>query len=293
MAIALLHYKSEHCDIVVLETGIGGAVDSTNIVENTVVSVITSISLDHTAILGDTLAKIATQKVGIVKPNRPVVLSNDNVSPEVVSIVEDYAKRMHSELYVPELANVVDMSIKGETFTYGDETYHLKMLGKHQVANASTVIETCKLLNSMCYDIPMECVKASLERTQVPFRMEVLDMGVKVIVDGSHNVGGVTSLIDTLKTCGIDKVTLLTGMISTKDYSSCCKLLDGIADTVICTDGYIYNAVPSDELAKLFTCEVIQVPLNDALHTGICTAKKDGSVLVMCGSLYLLSHLCA
>ncbi len=293
MAIALLHYKSEHCDIVVLETGIGGAVDSTNIVENTVVSVITSISLDHTAILGDTLAKIATQKVGIVKPNRPVVLSNDNVSPEVVSIVEDYAKRMHSELYVPELANVVDMSIQGETFTYGDETYHLKMLGKHQVANASTVIETCKLLNSMCYDIPMECVKASLERTQVPFRMEVLDMGVKVIVDGSHNVGGVTSLIDTLKTCGIDKVTLLTGMISTKDYSSCCKLLDGIADKVICTDGYIYNAVPSDELAKLFTCEVIQVPLNDALHTGICTAKKDGSVLVMCGSLYLLSHLCA
>lgn len=292
MAIAFLYYKAKRCDIVVLETGIGGVVDSTNIIENTIVSVVTSISFDHTAILGDTLPKIATQKAGIIKPNRPVVLSNDNTNQEVIEVISNYAQKQHSKLYIPKVAQIVDTSIHGETFIYNDVLYSLKMLGKHQVANASTVIETCNVLNSLGYDITCDSVKKSLKETQVRFRTEVIQNDdVLIIADGSHNIGGVTALKDTLKSCNIDNVTILTGMISTKDYKSCCKVLDTIANSVVCTDDFIYNAIPKDELSKLFTKKVEKSSLSDALNVAKTITKEEKSVLVVCGSLYLLSKI--
>lgn len=293
MVIAFLYYKSKCCDIVVLETGIGGLVDSTNIVENTLISVITSISLDHTAILGDTLSKIATQKAGIIKPNRPSILSYDNSNnSEVLKVVSDYAKKMNSKLIIPNTIQKLDTSIYGETFIYNGDEYHIRMLGKHQVSNATTVIETCNALNSLGYDISLESVKKSLKDTQVPFRTELIQKdGVTIIADGSHNIGGVTALKDTLQSCGIDKVTILTGMISTKDYKSCCKVLNSISKRIVCTDGFIYNAIPKEELATLFSDDTLICPLNEALNFGISLAKQENSVLVVCGSLYLLSAI--
>lgn len=292
MAIAFLYYKSKKCDVVVLETGIGGTVDSTNIIEETLISVITSISLDHTAILGDTLPKIASQKAGIIKPNRPVILSNDNTDIEVIEVISSYAKKMGSNLTIPKSATILDISIHGEIFEYDGEIYKLKMLGKHQVANATTVIEICKVLTSMGYSIPKDNVKKSLESTQVRFRTELIkDDSINIIADGSHNVGGVVALKDTLKSCALDKVTILTGMISTKDYKSCCKVLNTITDNIICTDGFIYNAIPKEELSTMFDGDVISVNLKDALNVAKKVAKDNGSILVICGSLYLLSDI--
>ncbi len=294
MAIAFIYFKSKGCDVVVLETGIGGAVDSTNIIENPLVSVITSISLDHTAILGDTLAKIATQKGGIIKPNRPIILSCDNTAHEVVEVISSMAKEKHSELVHPMAvdSDSVSISLQGETFKYQGEKYSIKMLGKHQVSNAITVIEVCRLLNTMGYDIPMECLKESLGSTQVTFRTQTfVQDGVTIIADGSHNIGGVTALKDTLKSCGIDNPVVLTGMISTKDYVSCCKVLDSISSSVVCTDGYIYNAIDRLELSRLFSGTVCTPELSSALDVAKSLAKAKGVPLVVCGSLYMLSRV--
>lgn len=292
MAIAFIYFKSKKCDIVVLETGIGGIVDSTNIIENPVVSVITSISLDHTAILGDTLKKIATQKAGIIKPNRPIILSCDNTNPEVIEVISKTANEKHSQLILPTTADTLSINLNGETFNYKDNTYTIKMLGKHQVSNAITVIEVCNLLNSIGYAIPLDCLKRSLESTQVTFRTQVLKHGsVTIIADGSHNIGGVSALKNTLQLCGIENPVILTGMISTKDYTSCCKVLDSISNTIFCTDGYIYNAIDKFELSKMFTGTVYPIELNSALDTAIESAKIQNTPLIVCGSLYLLSNI--
>jgi dihydrofolate synthase/folylpolyglutamate synthase len=292
MAIAMLYFKRMACDIVVLETGIGGAVDSTNVIKSPLVSVITSISLDHTAILGDTLTKIATQKAGIIKPNCPVVLSCDNTNPEVIAVVSKVAEENNSQLVMPTTAQSISVSIHGEEFTYLGTNYTTKMLGRHQVSNAITVIEVCRLLNGLGYNVPTDCVKRSLESTQVTFRTQTFNYGgVTIVADGSHNVGGVTALKDTLNACGIVDPVVLTGMISTKDYTTCCQLLDSISNTVVCTDGYIYNAVPSLELAKLFTHNVTTCELSHALEYALSIAKERDSVLVVCGSLYLLTEV--
>lgn len=294
MAIAFLYYKSQHCDIVVLETGIGGALDSTNVVENTLVSVITSISLDHTAVLGDTLSKVATQKAGIIKRGKPVILSGDNFDPDVVGIVSEYAKSMDAKLTIPKSAKVLESSIRGQTFSYDGNVYKVKMLGRHQVYNATTVIETCKLLNTMGFSIPPDSVKESLERTQVPFRTELIRRGgVDIIADGSHNLGGVLALKDTLKSCNLKDVTLLVGMVTTKDYESCCKVLSTMSENVICTDGFAYNSVPKEELATLFDGKALKVPIGDALKVATSMALENGSTLTVCGSLYLMSEIFA
>lgn len=292
MAIAFIYFKSKKCDIVVLETGIGGIVDSTNIIEDPVVSVITSISLDHTAILGDTLKKIATQKAGIIKPNRPTILSCDNTNPEVIEVISKTAKEKHSQLILPTNADISSINLNGETFNYKDNTYTIKMLGKHQVSNAITVIEVCNLLNSIGYTIPLDCLKCSLESTQVTFRTQVLKHdGVTIIADGSHNIGGVSALKNTLQLCGIENPIILTGMISTKDYTSCCEVLDSISNTIFCTDGYIYNAIDKFELSKMFTGTVYPIELNSALDIAIESAKIQNTPLIVCGSLYLLSNI--
>lgn len=294
MAIAFLHFVAEECDVVVLETGIGGAVDSTNAIEDPLVSVITSISFDHTAILGDSLPKIAAQKAGIVKPNRPVVLSCDNSDPEVVEVVSEVAERQHSLLVHPNYPDAVAMDVHGETFTYLGESYSVRMLGRHQVCNAVTVVEVCRLLGSIGYDVPTDCVKRSLSTTQVTFRTQTFVRdGVTVVADGSHNVGGVSALRDTLRSCGVLEPVVLVGMVSTKDYATCCSVLDSFAKAVVCTDGYAYNAVDSSTLSERFTVESYTAPLESALGTALRLAKEASRPLVVCGSLYLLSRVLA
>ncbi|MCC8069655.1 MAG: bifunctional tetrahydrofolate synthase/dihydrofolate synthase [Ruminococcus sp.] len=292
MAIAFIYFKSKRCDIVVLETGIGGLVDSTNIIENPLVSVITSISLDHTAILGNTLKDIAIQKAGIIKPNRPTILSCDNTNADVIKVISEMAMKKHSKFILPTSGDILNMSLHGETFNYKHNIYSIKMLGKHQVSNAITVIEVCNLLGSMGYNIPLDCVKRSLESTQVIFRTQTFTIdGVSIVVDGSHNIGGITALKDTLQACGIDKPIILTGMISTKDYTSCCKVLNSFADMVICTDGYMDNSISKDKLSKLFTCKTITCELDTALESALKMAKSKGTSLIVCGSLYMLTKI--
>ena len=142
MAIAFLWYKRENCDIVVLETGIGGLLDSTNVIPSPLLSVITSISLDHTAILGDTVEKIAVQKAGIIKENSAVVLSIDNKN-EVSRIVKETALKKHSEFIQPGYNNFKYQAMEsdGMPFIYKGEQFKTAMLGFHQPCNAVTAIE--------------------------------------------------------------------------------------------------------------------------------------------------------
>ena len=199
---------------------------------------------------------------------------------------------MNSKLTIPEVPTIMNFSKYGEEFLYRGDTYHVKMIGEHQVANAINVIEVCNLLNTMGYNISKEVLKQSLASTQVPFRTQlIVQDGVTMIVDGSHNVDGVTALKRSLRLCGVSQPIVLTGMISTKDYISCSSIINSFAKEVVCTDGYIYNAIDSQTLSKLFTVTTHTIGLCNALEYAKSIAKREDSVLVVCGSLYLLSSL--
>lgn len=293
-AIALLYFLNQNCDIVFLETGIGGLLDATNIIKKPIVSVITSVSYDHTAILGDTLEKIAMQKAGIIKENRPTVISYNNPD-EVMAVVRAVAESKNSKLNVPnkDLLVPLDMSLNGSSFVYKSNEYRLKMAGKHQIVNATTAIETIEILRKSGFEIPLSSVQKAFSEVQVRARAEIINRNPLVILDGGHNEGGISSLEDVVSMVDEKPIIALTGMIKTKDYRTVASKLSEYADMVICVDDFAENAVPAEELAGYMKkCRVRTAnSTNEGMYMAMKLAMETKGSVIVCGSLYLASSI--
>ena len=278
-AIALLYFFDEKCDIAVIECGLGGLLDCTNILEKPLVSVITSVSLDHTAILGDTIEKITVQKAGIIKNGCPVVLSYAN--PEsTVKIVAETAKKKGCGLIIPEKAAVADekYDVFGAEFSYKGKRYKLSMGGHHQIYNATAALETIEILRKSGFSISDEAEKSGLLSAKIPYRLEVLSTNPLKIRDGAHNPAGMESLaaaIDTLT----DKPAAIIGMMSDKDIESSIKIIAPHIKFAVCRDDFSPRACKKDVLCRL---------LNE---NGCATYDKMpdgyGGAVVICGTLYM------
>ena len=291
-AIALLWFVQEECDLVFLETGIGGLLDATNVVKHPLVCVITSVSYDHMAILGNTLTQIAAQKAGIIKPGCPVVLSPDNPL-DVTCLVQETAQRKHAALITPAMEDcrIVSETLGETIFQYHCFTYTLHMSGRHQVYNALTAIEVIRLLGMHGYLISAAVTQQAFEKVQVPARTQVLHKDPLVLLDGGHNQSGVMALTDLIQHAGRKPVHGICGMMQNKDYQTACGILRQTLDTVICVDDFTEHAVNAETLAKCFEDhkQVQTAPLKEAYATALQQAKADGGMVVVCGSLYLAS----
>lgn len=294
-AIALLWFAEEECDLVFLEAGIGGLLDATNIIQNPLVCVITSISYDHTEILGGTLSKIAAQKGGIIKPGCPVVLSANNPL-EVISIITQTAARRHANLVIPELldCHILSETLEGVEFTYHSFHYALRMPGKHQVLNALTAIETIRLLGMHGFLVPAAAVSRTFSSVQVPARTQILSHDPLLLVDGGHNQAGVLALTDLLRIAAQKPVHAVFGMLATKKYADACAILGQVLDTVVCVDDFAPNAVPAKKLMEYFPPEIQRsagTSLERALRGSLEQARQDGGMAVCGGSLYMASRV--
>lgn len=294
LAIALLWFLEERCDLVILETGIGGLLDATNVVKKPLVTAITSISFDHMALLGNTLLEIAVQKAGIVKPGCPVVLSPDNTD-EVKAYVAQTAEQKNAPFLTPNMqdCHILSESLCETVFQYHSFSYTLHMPGRHQVYNAMTAIEMIRLLGMHGYPISAATAQAAFAGVRVPARTEMLRQEPLVLLDGGHNQAGVMALAELLRRCGIRPIHGICGMLTTKDYSTACSILKSVFDTVICVDDFLEKAVPADTLAKCFapmpsvrTADSFQ----NAYAEALAQAKEDHGMVVICGSLYLASE---
>ena len=263
-AIALLWFLEQHCDLVVLETGIGGLLDATNVVKKPLVCAITSVSFDHMALLGNTLTEIAAQKAGIIKQGCPVVLSTDNPM-DVVCLVQETAKQKNAQLVIPNMQDcrILSETLEETVFQYHSFTYTLHMPGRHQVYNAMTAIEVIRFLGMHGYLITAAVANDAFSKVRVPARTELLRKDPMVLLDGGHNQAGVMALADLLRSAGQKPIHGICGMISTKDYHTACQILGGVLDTVTCVDDFVQNAVPREELAACF-----------ADHAGVQTAAS-------------------
>ncbi|MBO5103839.1 MAG: bifunctional tetrahydrofolate synthase/dihydrofolate synthase [Ruminococcus sp.] len=295
MAIAMWWFDMQGCDVVVLETGIGGLLDCTNVIEKPLLSVITSISLDHTAILGETVEEIAVHKAGIIKQNSAVILSIDN-KHNVKRLVEKVAREKNAEFIMPDNHDFKHCAIESgnKPFTYKKQQYKTSMLGFHQPMNAITAIEACHyLVDKKDFKISDENIRKSVETTTVKARLQYIDGNPPVIVDGGHNPAGIEQLFYTLMYIDKDIYSIM-GMIDSKDYPDCVRDIARCSKVMFTVDGFAPNAVPSETLAEISrtagTHTGVYHSLNDAVKKAKDYAILNNGIVVVCGSLYLASE---
>lgn len=306
MAIALLYFKKSDCDAVVFETGLGGLLDCTNVIQRPLVSVITSISHDHTAILGKTILEITEQKAGIIKDGCPVVLSINNPD-EAVDVVSKTAKEKGSELIIPDKSNLTIKSTRlGDTsFEYKGIQYSLSMNGEHQITNALSAIETACLLKKR-FKITEQNIQTGLKKAFVIGRTEILASPLNgdshyVILDGSHNDGGIEALTEVLRE--IPKpVTAIVGLLNRKNVrDSLPKLFDSV-DKIICVDDFTSETMPKRELCGILNEEYAKSNVDKGKKIIACCGEDTRSEYkkamngkykntVICGTLYLVSYI--
>ena len=296
-AVAFLYFKKHDCDIVVLEVGMGGRLDSTNVIESSVVSVITGIALDHTSVLGNTIESIAFEKAGIIKNGCPVVYGGRD--DDAFKIISEKANECGSELVRTRLdaLKIHKMSIEGTQFGY---TYYinlnLSLLGVYQPENAATVLETVCLLNKQGFVIKLQHIKDGLKNARWRARFELLANDPPVIFDGSHNIQGVTAAANSIKSFfGDNKVVLLMGVLADKDYKEMVEILSPLAERVFAVTPSSPRALDSAELAERFSEFGVPAEAFEDISGGVESAynyaKLQNMPLVMLGSLYMYGEV--
>ncbi|MDE7122656.1 MAG: bifunctional folylpolyglutamate synthase/dihydrofolate synthase [Oscillospiraceae bacterium] len=292
LAMGLLYFREQHTDLVILETGIGGLLDATNIIEKPLVSVLTSVSRDHMQLLGNTIEEIAMNKAGIIKNGCPVVISPDNKAEK---IFREVAEQKHAEIFIPDLqaCDIRKCDLHGNAFIWQGLAYHTRMGGKHQIKNALTALEVIRVLNqNYSYQIPAEIAQKAISETTVPARIQVLQTNPLVILDGSHNADGIGVLTDLLSESGITSWIGICGMTDTKDADAAAFQLALLLSKVLCVDGFSGNALPKEQLRDAFVKQHAMASvteLEQALPYAIRWAKGSHGAVVICGSLYLAS----
>ena len=299
-AVAFLYFKEKNADYVVLEVGLGGIGDSTNVIHEPLASVITSISFDHTDRLGNTLKEIAGNKAGIIKDGCPAVTSAK--AEDALEVFREKASECNAELYetaeiTPE---IVSESLSGTVFdvTLGARYYGLKisMLGEHQIENAVCALKTIEVLqDEREIEIGIDAIYEGLFRAKQIGRFEVMKEEPLVIIDGAHNPDGARTLREGYeKLLHGKKLLMLTGMLKDKDTEHIVGEFRKIADDFIATEPENPRKMSAAELAELIVKtggKAEYYPDNsDALDAALDRAHEyDG--IICAGSLYLIGKL--
>lgn len=298
VAIAFLHFKQEKCDLVVLETGMGGLNDATNVVDNTLAAVFTTVGKDHIEYFGDTVAKLTTEKAGIIKPNSQVVMGN--LPAEAETIIKQMAQKQRAPFHKIHLEH---MTLKKpsqrfeQIFSYknlGDFT--IKMLGNHQIENAILAIEVIESLKARGVDISTPVLKAGLARTKWLGRTTIIQNLPIVIVDGAHNHESIKALKEVLIEYFPDqKIVGVMGVFKDKEIEIMLEEMEGVIEKIhaIALPNK-ERTMDAKELKEHAEAAGIQAEVADstgeAIEKAIHDAGKDG-VVVTFGSLSYLGEV--
>lgn len=293
-ALALCWFDEEHCDVAVLETGLGGRFDATNAVENTLVAAITRIDLDHTELLGDTVEKIAAEKAGIVKPGC-IAVTYPVQEKEALQAIAAACIREKADLVAPEAEDI--HLRRGGLFEnrmeYGGYEVNLALPGAHQACNAAMAIEIALALWRQGLDIPDDAILEGLEATRFPARIEVLRRQPLVLLDGSHNPAGAAALAATLGGQKLpQKPAAVLGVLADKAAGEMLRALGESFSTIYAVTPDCPRAMSAEALAELAARELPEVPVYPCADLGqaLDTALGLPQGAVVCGSLYLAAQ---
>lgn len=295
-AVGMLYFLEAGCDIVVLEVGLGGRLDSTNVIPAPEAAVITNIGLEHTAQLGSTRALIAGEKAGIIKPGCNAVLYHQ--SREVEEVVEAVCAGLDVPLTrtAPAELAVSSAGLEGQTFTYrGKGPYHISLLGEHQRYNAAAALETLWVLRKRGWNIPETAIMEGLSRTVWPGRMELARRAPDVLLDGGHNPQCLEALAQSLKELYPGKkLIFLTGVLADKDWTAMMGELLLLSREFYTITPDSPRAMSAADLAawlesrgaSAFPCETVRDGLDRAL-----AAAGPQDVVCATGSLYMIGEV--
>lgn len=295
-AVAMQWFASQKCDFVVLEVGLGGRLDATNVIETALVSVITSISLDHTNILGDSIQEIANEKCGIIKPNIPIVIYPEQES-SVIDTIKTCAEKNNCNIIVPQKTDITATlrTPFSSTFTYSGHTYQINLAGKHQITNAITAIEVISELKRQGFKISNSEINFGLQKTQFIARLECISKEPFVILDGTHNPGGALILRSYLDENFKDKnLIAIIGMLKDKDVELVLQRTLPFFSKVIVTKPQNPRELSEDDLSVIAKKYCNDVVIAKNHEDAVALAERELSNfdgLFVFGSLYLASNI--
>lgn len=284
-ALAFLYFAERNCDIVILECGLGGRFDATNIIQNPLVSVIMPIGLDHTAVLGSTLSRLADEKAGILKPSCPAVCSAQE--SEAMAVIRSRCKAVGAPLQVVDINQIKSISDSpyGQSFRYRGLSLRLPLLGAHQRENAAAAVETARLLG-----IGDEAIQAGLAAARWPCRFEIAEKTPPLILDGAHNPHGAAALATALQHYFPNrKFCFILGVMQDKDAGGILAQLIPLAAQILCVTAPSARARDAASLASM----VSAVPARacDSPEQALALARTSGLPCCICGSFYLVGHM--
>lgn len=316
-ALAFLYFAKKKCELVVLETGMGGATDATNLISSPVCSVLTDISRDHMGFLGDTLAEIAAMKAGIIKEGCPVVTVRQE--PEAMNVIEKQAKELGAKLIVAEEERIcrVGYDADGMELVCGgccrdkvsvcegagkadrkipkELCLHLSLTGAHQVKNALLALTAAETLCRLGYTITEKDILAGFENARWPGRFETIHREPRIIIDGAHNEGAAEKLKDTIENCFTNQpITYIIGVLADKEHEKMLRLLLPYAQKVYTVTPDNPRALSGEELCREARKYHSDVTCEDsvmhAVEHALDGAGRDGVILAF-GSLSYLEQV--
>lgn len=292
-AAAFLWFSEMKCDYVVLETGLGGRFDATNVIPPAAVSVITSISYDHMNILGSTIEAIAGEKCGIIKPGTKVVtypLQNKTA----LGVIKDTCSRLSVPLIIPDSGkiSVLRSDFRGTLASYGSLEYRLRLPGEHIVYNSVTAIEAIRALGE---NIPDEKIIDGFYDTVMPARTELVREKPAVIIDGGHNEDCAAALRAYVqKYLAGKRIVAVSSLMADKDYEAYVSAIAPLADVFIATKASVPRALPARDLcacAEKYCGRCLCIPSPSEAAQRALEEADESDVILVCGSFYLAGDI--
>ncbi len=293
-AAALCYYRETGCDIVAFEVGLGGRCDSTNIIPPPLCAVITAIDFDHTQVLGHTLAAIAGEKCGIIKPGSAVV-SYPAQPPEALAIIMEHCAVADAALHMGNAASIQPLhcGLDGSVIDYRGMRIHIPLIGAHQQLNAVTAVEALLTLRTQGYHLPDAAIVDGIAATAFPARLEVLGQAPLVLLDGAHNLAGARVLADALRLLNGRRIFAISGMLKDKDCRGALAEVAPLLTALYTVAPDNPRALAAADYAALALAHCPNVTpcqnLREAYAKVVAAAGPDDVILVW-GSLYLASE---
>lgn len=288
-AITLLYFAEQQVDIAIIEVGLGGRLDPTNVIQPEV-CLIAPIGMDHTKVLGDNLVQIAGEKAGIIKEGVPVAVAPQQTE-EITGVFRETARRQNARLLMvrPEEMKILASDARSAAFVFRGVNARINLAGRHQVDNACLALSGIELLRDAGWILPEELCLDGLEKAVWPGRLEWI--GEQILIDGAHNPHGAKALSAYVRAyLAGRKVVPVIGMMRDKDVESCISLYAGLAEAAIATQVDYPRAMPSDELRDMMASHGVRAFAEPNVSSALKRAKEiagaDGVVLI-CGSLYV------
>lgn len=290
-ALAFMYFREQKCDVVCLEVGMGGRFDATNVIPSPLVSVITSIGLDHTDYLGDTIAQIAFEKCGIIKEGASVV-SYPMQKPEALEVIKECCRDKNCNLTVPSLSElkIENEGIDSSEFIFGGQRYALNMAGRHQIYNAITAISAIKSLD---ISVSYEAIYKGLSAVKCPARLEVISQNPLILIDGAHNSDKVLALYEHIKERK-GKIVSICGMLRDKEYEKSASLIAPLCKSIVTITPNSQRALPAKEMAEVSLKYCNDCLYAESIHDAVLLAlsKLEPDDMLLCwGSLYTAGEL--